>query len=180
MELIKKRNKALSLTSQREKEISIERKRLTDLWHSEVKHYFESNDFQCKRESMSHWIANKLYLGEQTTANYNGHAEFAFFTPDPFIGVGQVTTTQGLWLFELVNPLGESLELKLKVEIDNKEKSLDRIIDKLKRTVPYRLLDYKFKFYKYDKNKSWTSQEQQFQIANDLQQFLTSIILQPQ
>lgn len=181
MELAKKQNKALPLTSKRQEEISIECKRLADFLHSEVKKFFNiAEDFKCKSESLGHWIAGKFYIGQQTSTIYNSYAEFALFTPEPFTGFGQIATTRGVWLFNLVNSKGEDIEFKLKVEIDSKDKSLDRIIKQLERCVPFQLLDYEFKFYKYDKNKSWISQEKQFDTANNLPQLLTSIILKPQ
>lgn len=180
MELVKKRNEALLLTSKRQEEINIECKRLTDFLHSEVKKFFAvAEDFTCRSESVSHWIANHFYIGQQTTANYGDHAELALFTPEPFTGFGQIATTRGVWLFNLVNSDGEDIELKLKVEIDSKDKSLEKIIKRLERNVPFQLLDYKFKFYKYDKNNSSISQEKHFEIVNDLPQILTSIILNP-
>lgn len=181
MELVKKRNEALLLTSQRQEEINIECKRLTDSLHSEMKAFFDvAEDFTCKSENVSHWIANRLYIGQQTSASYGDHVEFALFTPEPFTGFGQIATTRGVWLFNLINSDGEDIELKLKVEIDSKDTSLDGIIRELERSVPFQVLDYKFKYYKYDRNKSWTSQEQRFEIADNLHQLLTSIILQPQ
>lgn len=177
MNTVTDRNKALLLASKREEEITVERKRLTDYWHTEVKRYFESNGFDCKREVVTNCTFKKLYLGEQTTASYADHPQFSLFTPDPFTGFGQVATTQGIWAFELINPKGESVDLSLRLEVGTDTHSLKKIMSVLQKSIPFPLLEYAFKYYKYDRNKSWRGQQERFEIAENIGQLIERILV---